>query len=127
MIVGIGTDLVEIERIEKSLERYGEKFAAKILAPGEMQDFHAAKFAPAFVAKRFAVKEAVAKALGTGMRAGVHFSAIEVIHDSHGKPGVTLHEAAQARAQALAISNWHVSVTDERQHAMAFVVAESLN
>lgn len=124
MIIGIGTDLVEVRRIQQSLDKFGERFAQKILANEELPQFAAAKFPVSFLAKRFAAKEAVAKALGTGMRAGVHFSNIAVVHDAAGKPGVKLSAAAQQRAVQLGIKHWHLSITDERQFALAFVVAE---
>ena len=80
MIKGIGTDLVRTSRIANSLERFGERFAEKILASREMTDFKSSKDKVKFLSKRFAAKEAVAKALGTGMGAGVHFKSIEVTH-----------------------------------------------
>ncbi len=124
MIVGIGTDLVEVARIERSLERFGDRFAHKILSSTELQNYRSAASRSHFLAKRFAAKEAVAKALGTGMRGGVHFRLIEISHDEAGKPIVSLLSGALARAQQLNISNWHLSISDERQHALAFVVAE---
>ena len=124
MIVGVGTDLVERVRIEKSYKRYGNRFAVKILGSTELQDFSRVKFKAAFLAKRFAAKEAVAKALGTGMRDGVHFSGIEVTHDHRGQPGVYLSGGAAYRADELGIKQWHLSLSDERQHALAFAIAE---
>ena len=123
MIVGVGTDLVEIARIERSLDRFAERFASKILTSSELALFRA-KPSAAFLAKRFAAKEAVAKALGTGMRAGVHFAYIEITHEPSGKPGIELHGSAAQRANELAIQHWHLSISDEKQHALAFVVAE---
>ena len=125
MILGVGTDLVEIERIKKSLEKFPDRFAKKILAEDELSEFRRSKVSAAFLAKRFAAKEAVAKALGTGMRQGVHFTSIEVCHDQFGKPGVLLHGDAERRAQELGVKRWHLSISDERQHALAFVIAES--
>lgn len=124
MIVGIGTDLVEVARIERSLSRFGDRFAGKILSSAELKSFQASKSKSHFLAKRFAAKEAVAKALGTGMRGGVHFPSIEVIHDAAGKPGVNLLSGALQQAQQLDISTWHLSISDERQYALAFVIAE---
>jgi holo-[acyl-carrier protein] synthase len=124
MIIGIGTDLVEVRRIQQSLDKFGERFVKKVLTAEELQQFAEAKFPGSFLAKRFAAKEAVAKVLGTGMRAGVHFTNIAVTHDAAGKPMVCLSAAAQTRAAQLGVDHWHLSITDERQFALAFAVAE---
>ncbi|MDG1304726.1 MAG: holo-ACP synthase, partial [Pseudomonadales bacterium] len=114
MIKGIGTDLVRTSRIANSLERFGERFAEKILASKEMTDFKSSKDKVKFLSKRFAAKEAVAKALGTGMGAGVHFKSIEVTHKLSGSPEVVLHGAAQRRANKLGVTDTYLSVTDEQ-------------
>lgn len=126
MIVGNGTDIVEVARIAGSLERFGVRFAKKILSPTELAQYESAKSGLNFLAKRFAAKEAVAKALGTGMRQGVHFTNIEIVRDKFGKPGVQLKSGALQRADALGIDRWHLSISDERHYALAFVIAESL-
>jgi holo-[acyl-carrier protein] synthase len=123
MIKGVGTDLVDVARIQRSLDRFGERFARKILSETELAKF-AKQPTASFLAKRFAAKEAVSKALGTGMRAGVHFSMIEVGHKSSGQPTVVLYDMAAERAQVLEIDAWHISISDEKDHALAFVVAE---
>lgn len=124
MIAGVGVDLVEITRIRHSLERFGERFARKILSSDELVRFADRPDQSAWLAKRFAAKEAVAKALGTGMRAGVHFCQIEVSSKRSGAPVVTLSGAAEARANKLEVTNIHISISDEREHAIAFVVLE---
>ena len=124
MIVGIGTDLVEVARIQRSYERFGLRFATKILHPTELERL-GEKLSAKVLAKRFAAKEAVAKTLGTGMRMGVHFSQIAVEHIPSGQPTVRLYGAAAARAEHLGIQNWHLSLTDERQFALAFAIAET--
>lgn len=124
MIVGIGVDIVELERVERSWRRFGEKFAKKILSENEQARFADASDHVAWLAKRFAAKEAVSKALGTGMRAGVQFRQIEV----QGKPGraptVELSGAARDRAAELGVTDALLSISDERHYAVAFAVLE---
>lgn len=125
MIKGIGTDLVEIARIERGLTRWGEKFAKRILASDELIEFRGKKTPANFLAKRFAVKEAAAKALGTGMRQGVHFRQISVRHHESGAPILVFSDTAQTVADQLGVKDCHVSITDERRYALAFVVLSS--
>lgn len=125
MIVGVGVDIVRIERVRRSLARFGDRFASKILAPAEFERFGLARDKGAWLAKRFAAKEAAAKALGTGMRGGVHFSQIVVERKSSGAPAMTFTGAAHARAQGKGVSAVHVSISDETDVAVAFVVLES--
>ena len=122
MIVGIGTDIVEIARIRASLAKFGERFAGKILGEAEMTRFNEAGDQGAWLARRFAAKEAAAKALGTGMRAGVHFGQIEIRHHKSGAPALVFSGHARARADALGVVQPHVSISDERDYAVAFVV-----
>ena len=124
MIKGIGTDLVRTERIRASFERWGERFANKILSSYELEKFSAARNKVNYLAKRFAAKEAIAKALGTGMRSGVHFSCIEVKHHPSGAPFVVLHGHALLRAELMGVQSSHLSITDEEGFAMAFAVLE---
>lgn len=123
MIKGIGTDIVAIERIEKTLNRQ-PLFAKRILTDNEYNDFGQAHSQAAFLAKRFAAKEAVLKALGTGLAKGMTWQDIEVRHDDLGKPWIHLEGEAQQRAHAIGVQQVHVSISDERQHAIAFVVME---
>ena len=88
MIYGIGTDVVEVKRIKEALHKHGIALAKKILTSQELVTFKQTKSKENFLAKRFAAKEAFAKALGTGMRTPVSFKSIEVIHDSLGKPKI---------------------------------------
>lgn len=121
MIVGIGVDLVSVVRIERSLNRWGERFAKKLLTDEEL----AQEITPAYLSKQFAAKEAVSKALGTGMGAGVQFRQIEVLRKPSGLPIVTLYGAALDWAVNRGIVNWHLSISDEKDAAIAFAVAES--
>lgn len=122
IIAGIGTDLVEIARLTGALERHGERFGERILGAQEQVDWRRADCSPRFLAKRFAAKEAAAKALGTGFRNGVRFADIQVIHDDLGKPYLDFTAAAAARAAELGVIQSELSITDERAYALAFVV-----
>jgi holo-[acyl-carrier protein] synthase len=122
MIVGIGTDIVAIERIRKALSRRGEALAARLLSEDEFQDFVRHVNPERFLAKRFAAKEAALKALGTGLRHGLRWSDIAVGHEPDGKP--VLHFSGRAAALAAAHRS-HLSISDEQDYAVAFVIMES--
>ncbi len=122
MIVSVGTDIVDVRRIRRSVDRFGERFTSKILCSSERRDLKGDALA-AYVARQFAAKEAVSKALGTGMRAGVYFSNIEVLRKDSGAPLVTLTGGARLKAQALGIDHIHISLSDERDYAIAYVIA----
>lgn len=124
MILGIGVDLVETARLEKSVDRFGARFAGKILSERELPRFAEAPGKAAYLARQFAAKEAVAKALGTGMRGGVHFRQIEVLRGKGGAPYVELCGKARQRAQELGVRALHISISDERRYAVACAVAE---
>jgi holo-[acyl-carrier protein] synthase len=124
MIVGIGTDIVEIARIEVSVQRWGEKFATKILSANELSAYRQ-RGDVAYLAKRFAAKEAVSKALGTGMRCGVGFTQIEVVGERGYPPRIVLNGAAANHAERLGVRVSHLSLSDERQYAIAYVILES--
>lgn len=124
-IYGIGTDVVELARIEASLQRHPERFPARILARDELRDFKALNGQQvAFLAKRFASKEAASKALGCGFRDGLRFADFEVIHDKLGKPMLRFHGRAAELVAELGIVRSHLSIADERASAVAFVVLE---
>jgi holo-[acyl-carrier protein] synthase len=125
MIKGIGTDIVEINRIANSIERTGERFINRILTPHERQQFdqlNPEKHA-SFVAKRFAAKEAAVKALGTGIGSGVSFQHFTVVNLASGKPTLEVDVAISQRLEFDA--NWHLSLSDERDFALAFVTLEA--
>lgn len=124
MIVGIGTDIVEIARIQSNVRRWGEKFAAKILSINELNRYRQ-RGGVAYLAKRFAAKEAVSKALGTGMRCGVGFTQIEVVGERGYPPKIVLSGAAAGHAQRLGVQASHLSMSDEREYAVAYVILES--
>lgn len=122
MIAGIGTDLVEIERLEAVQQRWGKRFGERILGPAELKDWQRSDYSVRFLAKRFAAKEAAAKALGTGFRSGVRFSDIEIGHDLLRKPHLSFTGAAAKRAAELGVTQTELSISDERSYALAFVV-----
>ncbi|MDX7990700.1 holo-ACP synthase [Xenorhabdus sp. Reich] len=124
-IIGLGTDIVEISRIEDIVERSGERLARRILSDGEWQKYQAHNQPVRFLAKRFAVKEAAAKALGTGIRNGLAFNQFEVINDPLGKPTLKLHGEAVTLADKLNVKSIHVTLADEHRYACATVILES--
>jgi len=124
MISGIGTDIVQINRIRENLEQHGERFAKRILSDNEFQDFEKHKTQHAFLAKRFAAKEAAVKALGTGFRHGISMKHIIVEHDQWGKPILVFTDAALEVATQQKISQSHLSIADEKEFAVAYVVLE---
>jgi len=123
MIAGVGTDIVAVARLGKLYARHGEHALDKLLAPAERADFAAAKDPARFLAKRFAAKEAFGKALGTGVAAPATLPNIAVAHDALGKP---VFDYAPALAAHLAERGLvaHLSISDEQDFAVAFVVME---
>jgi holo-[acyl-carrier protein] synthase len=124
MIVGIGIDLVEIERLKQLLDEHGERARARLFSPAELALAGKSANALETLAARFAAKEAAMKALGTGWSGGVGFRDIEVGRDGAGAPSLALGGAAGARAQELGVTRVHVSLTHTRAHAQAIVVLE---
>lgn len=124
-VVGLGTDIAEIERVEKAFARSGKPFAQRILTDNEMAKLSALKQQGRFLAKRFAAKEAASKALGTGIAMGVSFHDFEITNDSLGKPVLSLTGKALEIAQKKQVVNIHLSISDERHYAVATVILES--
>ncbi len=125
MIFGIGTDIVEVARIEASIQQFGDDFAKRILADSEFASYQQSQIKSRFLAKRFAAKEAFSKALGTGLRAPATFQNIAVSHDDLGKPILVLAPELQALLQSKHITQTHISISDEKNLAAAFVVLET--
>ena len=126
MIYGIGIDLVKVPRLAAALERYGERFLARVFTPGEIACCQARRRggAAAF-ALRFAAKEAFSKALGVGLRqGGIFWREVEVVPDSRGKPELRVSGRAAALCTAAGITRMHLSLTDEDQQALAVVILE---
>ncbi|MEK7322938.1 MAG: holo-ACP synthase [Pseudomonadota bacterium] len=122
MIHGIGTDIVRVARMQANWQRYGQRFAYKILAPCEQAAFEIDKRPAHFLAKRFAAKEAMVKALGTGFRNGIKLADIGVTHNAAGKPALTCTGSILALMSALGITESHLSLADEQEYAVAFVI-----
>ena len=125
MIYGIGTDIVEVSRIEDGLARFGDAYAQRILTETEWLEYGQSQVKARFLAKRFAAKEACAKALGTGVRTPASLQNIGVAHDDLGKPVLVLAPPLKEWADARGIRNLHLSISDEKALAVAFVVLES--
>ena len=125
MIFGIGTDLVEYARIEKIFAQYGERFAERILSKSELEQFESHPNQARFLAKRFAAKEALAKAVGTGIRGPVSLQRITITNDELGKPGFSWDKQLHEYLTRLGVKNHHLSISDERDMIVAFVVLES--
>jgi len=125
VIFGIGTDIVEYTRIERMWARYGDRFAARLLSERELTEFLAHGLQARFLAKRFAAKEAFAKAVGSGLRDPVSLRRISVAHDGLGKPVLQFDEVLRSYLAQLGISRHHLSVSDESSMIVAFVVLET--
>ncbi len=125
MIFGIGTDIVEYARIEALWGRFGDRFAERVLSARELPDYRAAKQPARLLAKRFAAKEAFAKAVGSGLRHPVSLHHISVTHDGLGKPVLLFEEILRTYLAQLGINGHHLSISDERGMIVAFVVLES--
>jgi holo-[acyl-carrier protein] synthase len=124
MIVGIGTDVCSIERIERALERFGARFVNRILTPEERERFERTRDKPGHLAKRFAAKEAFAKAIGTGIHAPFTWKSVAVTRDPRGKPGLMPSAAMAKYLKKRGVASSHVSLTDDAGVAVAFVVLE---
>ena len=130
MIVGIGSDLSDIRRVENTLERFGERFTQRIFTDIERTRSERKADRAASYAKRFAAKEACAKALGTGMRRGVFWRDMGVVNLRSGQPTMALTGGALERLQAITPDGHraviHLSLTDDHPYAQAFVIIEAL-
>jgi len=123
MISGVGTDIAAVARLGQLYERHGERALEKLLAPAERADFAKASDPARFLAKRFAAKEAFGKALGIGVAAPATLPNISIVHDVLGKPSFAYApELAQLLAELGLVA--HLSISDEREFALAFVVLE---
>ena len=125
MIHGIGTDIVAVARMADYWQRHGERGLEKMLAPDEREACRASHDPARFLAKCFAAKEALGKALGTGLRAPVLLTAIAIGHDALGKPVFRFAPELDAHMGALGLRA-HLSLSDERDYAVAFVVVEKI-
>ncbi len=130
MIIGLGSDLIDIRRIEKTLERHGERFLNRVFTDIERRKSDRRAARAASYAKRFAAKEACAKALGTGLRKGVFWRDMGVVNLPTGQPTIALTNGALARLQAITpegrTARIHLTITDDFPLAQAFVVIEAV-
>ncbi|MEE4252183.1 MAG: holo-ACP synthase [Alcanivoracaceae bacterium] len=122
MIIGIGTDIVQLSRIRSAIDRRGDALARRLLADSEWQRYQGHPDPTRYLAKRFAAKEAALKALGTGLRRGIRWHDVSVANDASGKPELRLGGAA---AQIAPTCRCHLSISDEQDYALAFVIIES--
>ena len=124
MIYGVGTDLIEISRVERALARFGGRFAQRILCEPELQRFRAHAKPAAYLAKRFAAKEAFSKALGTGIHAPANWHGVWVVNQRSGKPQLEYSPALAELLHSRGIHRSHLTLTDERGMAAATVILE---
>ncbi|WP_298768445.1 holo-ACP synthase [uncultured Shewanella sp.] len=124
-IVGLGTDVVEIERIHKLVLSSPLKLAKRVLTSSELEQFQSVNQPSRYLAKRFAAKEAAAKALGTGIGRGVSFQHIEIKNDDYGAPHISFSQGAADRLAWLKGTSAHVTIADELHYAVATVIIES--
>ena len=124
MIIGTGIDLVEIARIEEVLSKRSDRFVSHVLHDAELPAFEEARFKGSMLAKRFAVKEAATKALGTGQAQNVLLRHFYILHNEHGKPELYADEEAKRQCDEQGINAMHVSISDEGGFAIAQVILE---
>lgn len=129
MIIGLGSDLIDIRRIEKSIDRFGDRFTRRIFTEIEQQKSDRRRNRAASYAKRFAAKEACSKALGTGLSHGVFWRDMGVVNDRSGKPSMQLTNTAAKRLAQMTPSGYqphiHLTITDDYPLAQAFVIIEA--
>jgi holo-[acyl-carrier protein] synthase len=122
MIFGIGTDILQIQRIERLHEKYGEHFVERLLMPAEVDAFRAQSRPARFLAMRFAAKEAIVKAMGTGFRHGLWIRDVGVAANEFGRPDIIWSERGQQMRERLGIGEGHVTLSDEAGLVVAMVV-----
>ena len=125
MIVGMGTDLIEVDRVREAIERHGQRFIDRIFTPGEIAYVDGSANRYERYAARFAAKEAGMKAIGTGWRRGVRWQDFEVANLPSGKPTLLLHGVAATFASKLQVRSTALSLTHTAKHAMAVVILEN--
>ena len=121
-VVGIGTDIVEVSRIAEMKDAAKQRLAMRVLTVAEFDRYQAHPQPDSFLAKRWAAKEAAAKSLGTGIADGVSFQHFHVENLASGAPVLTLTDRALELATGLGAQHWHISISDEKHYALAFVV-----
>lgn len=122
MIFGIGTDVVRLDRVQRTLERFGEHFVRRLLLPAELEAYRRQRSPARFLAMRFAAKEAVVKAMGTGFAHGMWIRDVGVVQNSWGKPEIIYSARGEERRRELGIGDGHISLTDEAGLVVAVAV-----
>lgn len=127
MIVGIGTDIIAVERMAESFARMGDAYPRRLLTESEFAEFQKRSDInkAAYLAKRFAAKEAAVKALGTGFADGITWKHVNIHNNEKGAPVMTLTGKALEHANTMGVTRVHLSISDEKEHAVAFVILES--
>ena len=124
MVYGIGVDLVDIRRMEKVIDRWGDRFIHRVFTDAEMEICYARSSPISAFSLRFAAKEAFSKAIGLGMKKGIRWRDIEVFHFPGGRPGLRLHGKSREICDKEKITGFHLSLSDERDYGVAMVVLE---
>jgi len=122
VIFGIGTDVVRLDRVQRTLERFGEHFVRRLLLPAELEAYRHQRRPARFLAMRFAAKEAVVKAMGTGFAHGMWIRDVGVVQNSWGKPEIIYSARGEERRRELGIGDGHISLTDEAGLVVAVAV-----
>lgn len=125
MIFGVGTDIVEVSRIQATYDRFGDHFVQRILMAEELELFHKSKWPVRFLAMRFAGKEAAVKAMGTGFRHGIWLRDVGITNNEWGRPLIIWSERGRGVCERLGIGAGHVSLTDDAGLVIAFAVVEN--
>lgn len=125
MIFGVGTDIVELARVQATYDRFGEHFVRRILMDEELELFRQTKWPVRFLAMRFAGKEAAAKAMGTGFRHGIWVKDVGIVNNDWGRPLIIWSERGRKVCKELGIGKGHVSLTDDAGLVVAFAVVEA--
>jgi holo-[acyl-carrier protein] synthase len=126
MIFGVGTDIVEVSRIQATYDRFGDHFVQRILMDEELELFHKSKWPVRFLAMRFAGKEAAVKAMGTGFRHGIWLRDVGITNNDWGRPLIIWSERGRGVCERLGIGAGHVSLTDDAGLVIAFAVVEAV-
>lgn len=121
-IHGIGTDIVSVKRIANLISKYPDRFLGRILSPAEIINYGNSATPTHYVSKRFAAKEAIAKAIGTGIGKSMAFNEISILNYESGKPFVSFSGQAKATVEALGLQDVMISLSDENEYSLAFAV-----
>lgn len=124
MIYGIGNDILDCSRVTKIWLKQPDRFATRILSTQEFVLYQQSSDKPRFIAKRFAYKEAIVKAMGTGLRFGLRFQDFSILPDNLGKPVISYSAKAKKLLEQLGISTIHVNISDEKKYIYACAIAE---